>query len=268
MHDDDLTPPAGIAVRACRAGVCRVDRRGAAPVRRPGAGAFSWIACVSIGLLLLDRCSRCGCRTMRRRSGGGQGGGRHRGGGGGGRTVADRAAPVAARRSRRRSASPRPRPPISRSPAEALGSVTPAATVTVIPQVSGTITQVLFREGQLVRKGQTIAIIDPRPYRALLLQAQGALIRDKAQLENARCCSVATRRCSSRIRSRGRTSTRRRRSSTSSTARSRSTRARCRPRRSTSATPTSSRRWRGGSACASSTSAIISPRARPPASRW
>jgi len=69
---------------------------------------------------------------------------------------------------------------------EALGTVTPAATVTVRPQVSGTITRLLYREGQLVRKGETLAIIDPRPYQAALLQAQGALKRDQAQLENAR----------------------------------------------------------------------------------
>ncbi len=69
---------------------------------------------------------------------------------------------------------------------EALGTVTPAATVTVRPQVSGTITEVLYREGQMVRRGETLAVIDPRPYRAQLLQAQGALIRDRAQLENAR----------------------------------------------------------------------------------
>jgi multidrug efflux system membrane fusion protein len=69
---------------------------------------------------------------------------------------------------------------------EALGTVTPAATVTVRPQVSGTITQLLYREGQIVRRGQPLAIIDPRPYRAALLQAQGALTRDQAQLANAR----------------------------------------------------------------------------------
>lgn len=69
---------------------------------------------------------------------------------------------------------------------EALGTVTPAATVTVIPQVSGTITQILYQEGQKVAKGQALAIIDPRPYRAALLQAQGSLTRDRAQLENAR----------------------------------------------------------------------------------
>jgi multidrug efflux system membrane fusion protein len=69
---------------------------------------------------------------------------------------------------------------------EALGTVTPGATVTVRPQVSGTITRMLFREGQLVHKGETLAVIDPRPYQAALLQAQGALTRDQAQLDNAR----------------------------------------------------------------------------------
>jgi multidrug efflux system membrane fusion protein len=69
---------------------------------------------------------------------------------------------------------------------DALGTVTPAATVTVSPQVSGTITQVLFREGQMVRKGQALAVIDPRPLQMALLQAQGALTRDEAQLANAR----------------------------------------------------------------------------------
>ncbi|MBA2936463.1 efflux RND transporter periplasmic adaptor subunit [Sphingomonas sp. CGMCC 1.13654] len=69
---------------------------------------------------------------------------------------------------------------------EALGTVTPAATVTVIPQVSGTITQILFQEGQKVSRGQALAIIDPRPYKAALLQAQGTLVRDRAQLENAK----------------------------------------------------------------------------------
>jgi multidrug efflux system membrane fusion protein len=69
---------------------------------------------------------------------------------------------------------------------DGLGTVTPAATVTVSPQVSGTITQILFREGQMVKKGQVLAIIDPRPLQMALMQAQGALQRDQAQLENAR----------------------------------------------------------------------------------
>jgi multidrug efflux system membrane fusion protein len=69
---------------------------------------------------------------------------------------------------------------------DGLGTVTPAATVTVSPQVSGVITQILFTEGQTVRKGQALAVIDPRPLRMALMQAQGALTRDEAQLANAR----------------------------------------------------------------------------------
>ncbi len=69
---------------------------------------------------------------------------------------------------------------------DGLGTVTPATTVTVVPQVSGTITQILFKEGQMVRKGQVLAVIDPRPLQMALLQAQGALARDEAQLVSAR----------------------------------------------------------------------------------
>ena len=69
---------------------------------------------------------------------------------------------------------------------EALGTVTPAATVTVRPQVAGVITKVLFREGQMVRAGQVLVQIDPRQFEMDLLQAQGALTRDEAQLASAR----------------------------------------------------------------------------------
>jgi membrane fusion protein, multidrug efflux system len=69
---------------------------------------------------------------------------------------------------------------------EALGTVKPAATVTVRPQVSGVITQVLFREGQTVQRGQALVQIDPRPYQMALLQAQGNQTRDEAQLAAAR----------------------------------------------------------------------------------
>ena len=69
---------------------------------------------------------------------------------------------------------------------DALGTVTPAATVTVRPQVAGVITEVLFKEGQMVRKGQPLAIIDQRPLKMALLQAQGNLQRDEAQLDNAK----------------------------------------------------------------------------------
>ena len=69
---------------------------------------------------------------------------------------------------------------------DGLGTVTPAATVTVTPQVSGVITQILFKEGQTVKKGQAIAVIDPRPLQMALLQAQGNQTRDEAQLGNAK----------------------------------------------------------------------------------
>ena len=69
---------------------------------------------------------------------------------------------------------------------EALGTVTPAATVTVRPQVSGVISEVFFEEGQMVRKGQVLAQIDPRPFQAALTQAQGQLQQNEAQLAAAR----------------------------------------------------------------------------------
>jgi multidrug efflux system membrane fusion protein len=69
---------------------------------------------------------------------------------------------------------------------DALGTVTPSVTVTVRPQVSGVITQVLFTEGQLVKKGQLLATIDPRSFEIALQQAIGARMRDEAQLENAK----------------------------------------------------------------------------------
>ncbi|HEX2540399.1 MAG TPA: efflux RND transporter periplasmic adaptor subunit [Caldimonas sp.] len=69
---------------------------------------------------------------------------------------------------------------------DALGTVTPSVTVTVRPQVSGVLTQVLFTEGQLVKKGQLLATIDPRSFEIALQQAIGARMRDEAQLENAK----------------------------------------------------------------------------------
>ena len=69
---------------------------------------------------------------------------------------------------------------------DALGTVIPATTVTLRPQVSGLLTQVLFTEGQMVSKGQLLARIDPRPFEQTLLQARGNRLRDEAQLEHAR----------------------------------------------------------------------------------
>jgi multidrug efflux system membrane fusion protein len=69
---------------------------------------------------------------------------------------------------------------------DALGTVTPVYTVTVVSRVAGEITEVRFKEGQIVKKNDLLAIIDPRPYVAAQLQAQGQLGRDEAALKNAR----------------------------------------------------------------------------------
>ncbi len=69
---------------------------------------------------------------------------------------------------------------------DALGTVTPVYTVTVVSRVAGEITEVRFKEGQIVKKNDLLAVIDPRPYVAALLQAQGQLLRDEAALKNAR----------------------------------------------------------------------------------
>jgi len=69
---------------------------------------------------------------------------------------------------------------------EALGTVVPQATVRVRAQVSGVLQQVLFKEGQMVKKGELLATIDPRQYEMTLQQAIGQRQRDEAQLEAAR----------------------------------------------------------------------------------
>jgi multidrug efflux system membrane fusion protein len=69
---------------------------------------------------------------------------------------------------------------------EAIGTVTAAATVTVRPQVSGVFREILFTEGQLVKAGQVMAVIDPSQFEMALMQATGQHQRDEAQLENAK----------------------------------------------------------------------------------
>jgi membrane fusion protein, multidrug efflux system len=67
-----------------------------------------------------------------------------------------------------------------------LGTVTPTSTVNVLPQLSGYLTQVGYREGQDVAKGQFLAQIDPRQYEIDLRQQEAALGKDQATLDQAR----------------------------------------------------------------------------------
>jgi multidrug efflux system membrane fusion protein len=66
-----------------------------------------------------------------------------------------------------------------------LGTVTALRTVTVKTQVDGRLVTVAFKEGQLVRAGELLAQIDPRPFQVQLEQAEGQSARDKATLNNA-----------------------------------------------------------------------------------
>ena len=68
----------------------------------------------------------------------------------------------------------------------ALGAVTPVYTVTVTSRVQGEITKVYYREGQMVKKGDPLIEIDPRPYQAALTQVQGQLAHDQAVLSEAK----------------------------------------------------------------------------------
>src|SRR5436190_17347430 len=67
----------------------------------------------------------------------------------------------------------------------AIGNVEPFESVSVRSQVTGTVTEVTFHEGDFVKKGDHLFTIDPRPYQALLDQARANLTRDEALLSQA-----------------------------------------------------------------------------------
>ena len=69
---------------------------------------------------------------------------------------------------------------------DAIGSIAAANTAVVRAKVSGELKAIYFKEGQAVKAGQVLALIDPRPFEIARDQAHAALARDQAQLENAR----------------------------------------------------------------------------------
>jgi membrane fusion protein, multidrug efflux system len=80
----------------------------------------------------------------------------------------------------------------------AIGTVTPVYTNSITSQVNGQVVAVNYREGQIVRKGDSLVEVDSRPYRATLLQAQGILDRDQnvlgqAQMDLARYRAAVAR---------------------------------------------------------------------------
>jgi multidrug efflux system membrane fusion protein len=69
---------------------------------------------------------------------------------------------------------------------DSIGQVLPLSTVSITPQVSGRLLAIYFKEGDLVKEGQPLFEIDPRPYQAALSQAEAQYSRDQSQLWNAK----------------------------------------------------------------------------------
>ena len=67
-----------------------------------------------------------------------------------------------------------------------LGTITPLRSVTVRSRVDGELVKIAFTEGQVVKEGDLLAQIDPRPFEVMLKQAEGQMVRDRALLANAR----------------------------------------------------------------------------------
>ena len=87
---------------------------------------------------------------------------------------------------------------------QALGTVTPVYTVTVTSRVQGQVMNVYYREGQMVRKGDPLLEIDPRPYQAAFTQVEGQLEHDEAVLRKRASIWIAIRAALAETQSRSR----------------------------------------------------------------
>lgn len=66
-----------------------------------------------------------------------------------------------------------------------IGNVRALNSIEIRPQVGGILIDVAVKEGDMVKKDQVLAVIDPRPFKAALDKAQAQLTQDQAQLQNA-----------------------------------------------------------------------------------
>jgi multidrug efflux system membrane fusion protein len=140
--------------------------------------AWAAFVCLAVAAFALHGCTGSTTDASSDTGGGGNKGGGGKGGGKGGRRSFDGGgpAPVTIAKVTQRDV------PID---VTVVGNVEAYATITVIPQVGGALTQVYFQEGDYVKKADKLFLIDPRPLEAALAQSEANLLRDQALLGQA-----------------------------------------------------------------------------------